>query len=108
MVDEGERAVLDPTERHSRRKLRRRAFLAAAGGVAAGGLTIGTAALMSGGTGKGREPGGSPPEGEATAAAEEAGTGSIADPVRRAAHLLRRAGFGGTPGEIAEFASLTP
>lgn len=106
MVDEGERAVLDPTERHSRRKLRRRAFLAAAGGVAAGGLTIGTATLMSGGTGKRREPGGSPPEGEATAA--EAGTGPIADPVRRAAHLLRRAGFGGTPGEIAEFASLTP
>ncbi|MGH7682846.1 MAG: hypothetical protein ACREMT_00760, partial [Vulcanimicrobiaceae bacterium] len=25
---------------------------------------------------------------------------------RRAAHLLRRAGFGGTPAEIAEFASL--
>ena len=108
MVDEGGRAVLDPTERHSRRKLRRRAFLAAAGGVTAGGLTIGTAAVMSGGTGNGREPGGSPPEGEATAAAEEAGTGPIADPVRRAAHLLRRAGFGGTPGEIAEFASLTP
>ena len=108
MVDEGERAVLDPAERPGQRRLRRRAVLAAAGGVAAGGLTIGTAALL-GGTGKGREPGGSPPEGEAAAAAsEEAGTRAIADPVRRAGHLLRRAGFGGTPGDIAEFASLTP
>ena len=31
----------------------------------------------------------------------------IAEPARRAAHLLRRAGFGGTPAEVDEFAKLT-
>ncbi len=31
----------------------------------------------------------------------------IAEPRRRAAHLLRRAGFGGTPAEVDEFAKLT-
>jgi uncharacterized protein (DUF1800 family) len=34
-------------------------------------------------------------------------TNAMADPLRRAGHLLRRAGFGGTPAQIEEFAMLS-
>lgn len=91
----------------------RRAVLAGAAATAA----AGTAAVI---VGVARQGGG----GDDSAPAEEdvvGGTGStgatataaalaakpIADPRRRAAHLLRRAGFGGTPAEVDAFAKLS-
>jgi len=94
----------------------RRALLAGAATAAAGG----TAAVVVGMATRAESDGDSNPHASATAgdssivamataaAAEEARLSSpIEDPRRRAAHLLRRAGWGGTAAEIEEFAALT-
>lgn len=91
--------------RASRRALLAGAVTAAAGGVAGAAGYAATHTLGSEGTGgnsvvvpgvatDGATPGPEPLE-------------LIADPLARAAHLLRRAGWGGTPAQIEEFAALT-
>jgi len=93
-----------------RRRTTRRALLAGAVTAAAGGAAgmagyAATQTLGSEGTGgnsvvvpgvatDGATPGPEPLE-------------LISDPLTRAAHLLRRAGWGGTPAQIGEFAALT-
>lgn len=93
----------------------RRAFLGGAAGIAA----AGTAAAIVYATGVTGDEGGS--TGATGADGDDESTASpgsaspapevvdtiIADPRRRAAHLLRRAGFGGNAREIDEFAKLT-
>lgn len=92
----------------------RRALLAGAATVAAGG----TAAVVVGLAGSGRGGGGGesgppgssptlPPTPDAAKLAAEALRRPIQDPMARAAHLLRRAGWGGTLAEIEAFAALS-
>ena len=91
----------------------RRAVLA--GGAAAGGTAAAVVGLALG-QAEGETPAGVGDEGTDAAASPTStpspsatatpATGTIAEPERRAAHLLRRAGFGGTLAEIAEFAAL--
>jgi uncharacterized protein (DUF1800 family) len=94
----------------------RRAMLAAGATGAAGGAAALVFGLSSDGDG------GSPASAGAVSTATQASTatpsptatatavpggGQVSDAQRRAGHLLRRAGFGGTPEEIEEFASLS-
>ncbi len=94
-----------------RRPATRRALLAGAATAAAGGTAAAVLAFAGN-----NEPGGSSqqaaapnktatPDASATAAALLAQP--IEDPKHRAAHLLRRAGWGGTQAEIDEFALLS-
>ena len=91
----------------------RRTLLAGAATVAAGGAAVAIAGLASngdgdsGGTGSDTTPGGTNAA-TATASARAAELAKeIPDAKVRAAHLLRRAGFGGTAAQIEEFASLS-
>ncbi len=92
------------------RRTTRRALLGGAAGVAAlgGAAAVAGIAYQSGGT----------PKQAATGSADQGGTLApaeappdpdrpIDDPKRRAAHLLRRAGFGGTLAQIEEFSTLS-
>lgn len=94
----------------------RRALLAGSAAVAAAGAAatvVGLSLQGGGGTSgspatSGGAPGGAGAAGAAPGAPQTiAATGPISDPRRRGAHLLRRAGFGGTPTEISEFATLS-
>lgn len=93
-----------------RRPATRRALLAGAATVAAGGAAAAVVGLAASGGGSSSQPGGagSPaPSPDATKQAREALKQPIADPRVRAAHLLRRAGWGGTAAEIEAFAALS-
>ncbi|MEO6397014.1 MAG: DUF1800 family protein, partial [Tepidiformaceae bacterium] len=91
------------------RRTTRRALLAGGATVAAAGtaaVIVGVSARSGGQS--------NPPSTESTARADAAAAASVAaldkvvsDPNRRAAHLLRRAAFGGTAAQITEFASLS-
>ncbi len=110
-MPEDERPVVPPHVPFWDRPATRRAILAGTATAAA----AGTAAVI---VGVARRGGGADDE-ASTGADAVAGTSrasatatpdlsakQIADPRRRAAHLLRRAGFGGTPAEIDAFAKL--
>ena len=89
-----------------KRPATRRAALSAAVATAA----VATAAVVLGRQGDGtRGPAAPSPAAGATPGSSDAQAGGqpIADPRRRAAHLLRRAGFGATQAEIDEFSSLS-
>ncbi len=91
------------------RRATRRALLAGGAAVAAGGTAVVVVGLASDSGGGTSSSGSVNP---APAANGTAGSGpdlsqTIADPKQRAAHLLRRAGFGGTPAQVAEFALLS-
>jgi len=91
----------------------RRALLVSAATAAAGGTAaaiVGLAANGSGDSDRLTPDGTAAPQPTATATPTAPPidlTKEIADPKIRAAHLLRRAGFGGTPAQLEEFASLT-
>lgn len=91
----------------------RRALLAGAATAAAGGTTAAIIGLAShtnanGGDNTATLPGVAADSEAAKAAAEaERLKQPIADPKRRAAHLLRRAAWGGTAAQIEEFAALS-
>lgn len=95
-----------------RRKTTRRALLATTATLAAAGATVavvGATARNGGGSSQAATlPGSTPPAGQASAQPPAAAAPPvlIADPLRRAAHLLRRAGFGATMAEIETFAKL--
>jgi uncharacterized protein (DUF1800 family) len=95
-----------------RRTATRRALLAGAATVAAGGTAaavVGFASRGDGGGGAtpaGAEGAPSPSATEATPVAVDLSK-PIEDPKVRAAHLLRRAGWGGTAAQIEEFAGLS-
>ena len=82
----------------------RRAFLGGTVALAAAGtaVAVGTATQYSGSS---RAPAAPDPSPQATAGV--IAPAPIDDPKRRAAHLLRRAGFGGTLAEIEAFATLS-
>ena len=88
----------------------RRALLAGTAAVAAGGTAAAVIALAGGGRGDG---GGNERPSENSANSEDAKLAAealkqpIEGPKARAAHLLRRAGWGGTLAEIEAFASLS-
>ena len=94
----------------------RRAVLAGGAAVAAAGTAAAALALAQSGGGPGAAEQStaptataSPPAPSPTASATvvaAAPSGPIPEPERRAAHLLRRAGFGGSQAEIEEFARL--
>lgn len=91
----------------------RRTLLAGAATAAAGGAAVAIAGLAingdgdSGSTGSDTTPGGANAA-TATASARAAELAKeIPDAKVRAAHLLRRAGFGGTAAQIEEFAALS-
>lgn len=95
-----------------RRKASRRALIGGAAMLGAGGAAAAVAAVVA--RDGEREPAAeadapatSTPKASTPVAAATA-TDAISDPWRRAAHLLRRAGFGGTPSEIEAFAALSP
>ncbi|MCC6268598.1 MAG: DUF1800 domain-containing protein [Dehalococcoidia bacterium] len=86
----------------------RRAMLAGTAAVAAGGTAAAVVALARRGDGGGTgRPDISSPTPDDAKLAAEALKQPIADPMARAAHLLRRAGWGGTLGEIQAFAELS-
>ncbi|MBA4179685.1 MAG: hypothetical protein C0506_03770 [Anaerolinea sp.] len=94
------------------RRSTRRALLAGGAAVAAAGtaaVVVGVAARDTSPAGATATPAGGPASQAATQAAAE--TPRLArvmpEPRRRAAHLLRRAGFGGTAAQIDEFAGLS-
>ena len=100
-----------PRPRLLQRPTTRRALLAGAATAAAGGTAaavIGLAANANGGGGDSRSnsQAESPTPDEAKLATERLKQ-PISDPKHRAAHLLRRAGWGGTPAQIEEFAALS-
>ncbi len=86
------------------RRFGRRAFLAAAGGAAAGAAAVGIGMVRTGDSAGPGQTGAS----DSSTPAMSANPAPISDPIRRARHLLRRAGFGSTPSEAAEFAALSP
>ena len=100
-----------PRPRLLQRPTTRRALLAGAATAAAGGTAaavIGLAANANGGGGDSRSnsQAESPTPDEAKLATERLKQ-PISDPKHRAAHLLRRAGWGGTLAQIEEFAALS-
>jgi uncharacterized protein (DUF1800 family) len=88
-------------------------MLAGSAAVAAGGTAAAVIALAGGGGGGGVDkesktgPPGSSPAAEDAKRAAEALKRPIDNPMARAAHLLRRAGWGGTLAEIETFATLS-
>jgi uncharacterized protein (DUF1800 family) len=92
------------------RKATRRALLGGAAAVAAGGTAVAVVGLASNTKADSSKnklvvPGVGTDQAKATATAE-ALKQPIADPKHRAAHLLRRAAWGGTQAQIDEFAAL--
>lgn len=101
---------LQPPELRTRlldRRATRRALLATGAAVAAGGTAAVVIGLANGSDGGKPGTSGSPAELAPTATSGPDLSKTIADPRQRAAHLLRRAGFGGTPAQVAEFAQLS-
>jgi uncharacterized protein (DUF1800 family) len=106
----------EPTREPSRtsilsRPATRRALLGGAAAVAAGGTAVAVVGLASNTRAdNGKDNALVVPrlstDSSATSAPEL--TGTIEDPKDRAAHLLRRAAWGGTQAQIDEFAALTP
>ncbi len=98
----------------SRRRTRRAVLVGASGAAAAGTATAIVLAAGRGGGSGSAEPANATLADIATVAGTKtaaptttpsSGT-AISDPLKRAAHLLRRAGFGGTRAEIETFANL--
>lgn len=92
------------------RQIDRRALMVALGGLAAGGAaTIAGAYALSGRSAPASEGEAAPsPSGvEGSGAPAQPSSAILADNRRWAAHLLRRAAFGGTRSEIDEFAALS-
>ena len=111
---EDEGSVLPPRIPFWDRPAPRRAILAgAAAAAAAGTAAVVVAAARQGGSGDDRAGTAAVPEapgpgaGAKATATADLPAKQIGDPRRQAAHLLRRAGFGGTPAEIDEFAKLS-
>lgn len=93
-----------------KRRASRRAFLAGGAAIAAAGTAAAVVGAVELGGSKGSAPTGkhAPSSAGTTATATAAALAQpITDPNTRAAHLLRRAGFGGTAAEIADFAKLS-
>lgn len=96
-----------------RKKASRRALIGGVAMLGAGGAAAAVAAVVArddGGAPAATAPSALPTSSLTPSSTVAAATGPepIGDPWRRAAHLLRRAGFGGTPAEIEEFAGLSP
>lgn len=91
-----------------RRRASRRAFLAGGAAIAAAGTAAAVVGVVEQ-TGGASRPAAARPSAPTTSAAATASALAqpISDPTTRAAHLLRRAGFGGTAAEIDEFSKLS-
>ncbi|HXU24416.1 MAG TPA: DUF1800 domain-containing protein [Tepidiformaceae bacterium] len=96
----------EPRERLLSRRSTRRALLAGTATVAAAGTAVAVVGFA-------QNQSSSAPKHSSTAPSAVSPTptpdprAAIDDPKRRAAHLLRRAGFGGTQAQIAEFSTLS-
>ncbi len=100
----------EPSLPFLQRAATRRALLAGTAAVAAGGTAAAVIALAGGGGGDAggkSAPAGNSPTAEDAKLAAEALKRPIEDPMARAAHLLRRAAWGGTLAEIETFAALS-
>lgn len=95
------------------RRTTRRALLAGTATVAVAGTAVAVVGVgqLSGSDSKAASPGGTSTAGAQSAAASSAvatdPSAPITDAKQRAAHLLRRAGFGGTLAQIDEFSKLS-
>ena len=91
------------------RRATRRALLAGTATVAAAGTAAAVVGIARNGGGGGSTPASSTASGAAPTATATAAAAKnpFEDPKVRAAHLLRRAGFGGTQAQIDEFSTLS-